>query len=78
MQQRKAMEQDTEGVYRCLAPRRKHPHLECAMTVARPTEQGELVVRCKSCKTDHIFKVNGGLIVYTRSRFPDRPTDHAP
>lgn len=54
---------DARNVLRCAVPRQRGVGLDCDTPIARPTIDS-LVVRCRNCAVDHIFRVVNGVLVW--------------
>lgn len=59
---------DGRNVLRCASPRQRGLGLDCDTPIARPTATS-LVVRCRNCHVDHIFRVVNGELAWE-----ERPT----
>lgn len=63
-----ALRLDGRNVLRCASPRERGFGLDCDTPIARPSAD-TLVVRCRNCHVDHVFRVSEGALVWT-----DRPS----
>ena len=53
---------DSSGRAFCAVPRRNHEGPPCDTMLAR-IKGSTLIIRCRSCKQDHQFRIVGGRIV---------------
>jgi len=61
---------DQRNVLRCAGPRPRGVAVECATPIARPLDHA-LVVRCRNCQSEHLFRLVDGQLVWVNAE-PER------
>ena len=63
MESRSGLRLDQRHMLRCAAPRSRGIAAECATPIARPLD-GALIIRCRNCHVDHVFRLVNGEILW--------------